>query len=242
MIQLSIVRNIGVAIRSGRGYESRASGLVTSSTTTVIFRLMLSRYPTSTSLFCLVLAGMFLVSLEQSFATEFYVSVDGSAQADGSLANPYGSIPDAVKAVRALRQAGNTEPITINLRSGRHQLNETLVLGLADGDPAAADVQLEQYGAGNVVEPAFLTFAAYPGEQAVVSGGIPITGWKRFKSAPTALPAEGVDKVWVADMPASMDRFYTLYDSRGRLKRTGMPALLTQSRAMHERYTFPQEL
>ena len=44
---------------------------------------------------------------DASFALDIYVSVDGSAQADGSLANPYGSLPDAVEAVRALRQAGH---------------------------------------------------------------------------------------------------------------------------------------
>ncbi|HUT10085.1 MAG TPA: hypothetical protein VMY42_06280, partial [Thermoguttaceae bacterium] len=70
-----------------------------------------------------------------SFALDIYVSVDGDAQADGSLTNPYGSLPDAVEAVRALRKAGNAEPVVIKLREGRHQLNQTLVLGLEDGSP-----------------------------------------------------------------------------------------------------------
>jgi len=58
------------------------------------------------------------------------VSVDGNAQADGSLAKPYGSLSNAVKAVRDLRQSGHAEPVTIILREGRHQLNQTLVLGV----------------------------------------------------------------------------------------------------------------
>ena len=153
-------------------------------------------------------------------AAEIYVSVDGSAQADGSLTKPYGSLPDAVEAVRALRKAGNTEPAVIVLREGRHQLDQTLVLGMEDGSPSDSKaVILPKYGAGESSGPAYLTFAAYPGENPVVSAGVPVTGWKRLESAPAELPAKAVGKVWGADMPAGMDRFYTLYDNRGRLNR-----------------------
>ena len=156
----------------------------------------------------------------ESFALDIYVSVDGGAQADGSQAKPYGSLPDAAKAARALRKAGNTEPVVIRLREGRHQLNETLVLGLEDGSPTTSDeATLPQYGAGDTTEPAFLTFAAYPGEHPVVSGGVPVTGWKRLETAPAEFPAKAVGKVWVADMPTGVDRFYTLYDGKGRLNR-----------------------
>ena len=156
----------------------------------------------------------------ESFAVDIYVSVDGGAQADGSLAKPYGALPDAVEAVRALRKEGNTEPVKIILRKGRHQLSQTLVLGLKDGSPKkSGDVTLPNYGAGDTTGPAFLTFAAYPGEQAVVSGGVPVIGWKRLKSAPAELPAKAAGKVWVADMPKGMKRFHTLYDRRGRLNR-----------------------
>lgn len=115
-----------------------------------------------------------------SLALDIYVSVDGGADADGSLAKPSGSLRAAVKAVRALRCEGNTEPAVIYLREGRHQLDETLVLGLEDGSPTAvADGTLPQYGAGDKTDPAFLTFAAYQDEHPVVSAGVPITGWNR---------------------------------------------------------------
>ena len=42
-VMLSIVRKICVVFSSGRGNESRAAGLVASSTTSVIYRSMLSR-------------------------------------------------------------------------------------------------------------------------------------------------------------------------------------------------------
>ena len=169
---------------------------------------------------CLLLLAVIFVVHGESLATELYVSIDGDEQADGSLAKPYGSLLDAVEAVRALRKAGNTEPAVITLREGRHQLNQTLVLGIEDGSPTTSGaVTLEQYGAGDTTGPAYLTFAAYPGEKPVLSGGMPVTGWKRLEPTSSALPEKAVGKVWVADMPAGMGRFYALYDGRGRLSR-----------------------
>lgn len=157
---------------------------------------------------------------DESFAMDIYVSVDGDVPAEGSMAKPYKTIPDAVKAVRALRRSGNSEPLVITLREGRHQLNQTLVLGMEDGAPATSNaVKLEQYGSSEETVQAFLTFAAYPGEKPVVSAGVPVTGWKRLESAPAELPEKAVGKVWVADMPTGLGRFYTLYDGRGRLNR-----------------------
>jgi hypothetical protein len=157
---------------------------------------------------------------DASFALDIYVSVDGGDQADGSLENPYGALPDALEAVRSLRKAGNAEPAVIKLRAGRHQLNQTLVLGMEDGFPTTSgEVTLEQYGAGDTTGPAFLSFAAHPGEHPVVSGGVPVNGWQRLESAPSELPAKAAGKVWVADMPEGLGRFHTLFDDQGRLNR-----------------------
>lgn len=150
-----------------------------------------------------------------------YVSTDGAAEADGSQSKPYGSLFAGVEAMRDLRQAGYAEPIVITLREGRYHLDQTLVLGLNDGAPAseATVPAFEQYGSGELQQSAYLTFAAYPGEHPVLSGGMPVSGWARLEHAPAALPASAVGQVWVADMPAEIDRFYTFYDSHGRLNR-----------------------
>ncbi len=189
----------------------------------------------------IVLAGLVFAGLGWSSATEIYVSVDGAAQADGSPAKPYGSLPDAVDAVRALRRAGNTEPVKIILRKGRHQLNQTLVLGMNDGSPSdSKPVTLPKYGAGELSGPAYLTFAAYPGENPVVSAGVPVTGWKRLESAPAGLPAKAVGKVWVADMPAGLERCYTLYDARGRLSRARGDGFLPAKNGNRRTLHFPE--
>ena len=81
------------------------------------------------ALLCLMIPAVFAAA-DESSAVHIYVSVGGGAQADGSLARPYGSLPDAVEAVRALRKAGNTRPAVITLRGGRHQFSKTMILGL----------------------------------------------------------------------------------------------------------------
>ncbi|MDF7823549.1 putative glycoside hydrolase [Pontiellaceae bacterium B12227] len=152
-----------------------------------------------------------LCCLCSSYAREVYVSPEGHAQGDGSLERPYATLPEAVQAVRTLRTSGYKEPVSILLRAGRHPLKETLVLGVEDGNPEPlADAAAPMVGAGNITEPATLTISAYPGEKPVVSGGVPVTGWTRLNS-------DG--RIWVAELPEGLERFYTLYDNKGRLQR-----------------------
>jgi len=85
--------------------------------------------------------------------------------ANGSISKPFATIPKAVEAVRELRKKGNANPATIYLREGRHQLNQTLVLGVEDGlPPATESTAAEQYGAGRSKAPAHLTFATRKSE------------------------------------------------------------------------------
>ena len=130
---------------------------------------------------------------------EYYVSAEGDDLADGSISSPFATLPQAVNQVRNLRESGNPDPVIIYLREGRHQLNETLVLGIEDGiTPAVEQEFSEEAGAGEIV-PAHLTIAAYPGEAPVVSAGVPVTGWQKLESAPSELPEQAEGKVWVTD-------------------------------------------
>lgn len=168
----------------------------------------------------LLVTSLFLLGAQRSFSKEVYVSTERGTVVDGSLAHPYGSISEAMISVRELRQTGYSEPVKVILRGGRHQLDETLLLGMGDGAPALSnDFVLPMYGAGEVADAPYLSFVAYSGETPVVSAGVPVTGWKRLKSAPASLPRKARGKVWVADMPEGIDRFTTLYDAQGRLNR-----------------------
>ncbi|QDU86694.1 hypothetical protein Pla175_00440 [Pirellulimonas nuda] len=181
--------------------------------------ILLTRRGARTAVVC-VLVSAWLSAQRASDGAEVYVSVDGGARADGSMEKPFGSLADAVAGVRALRKGGDTAPATIFLRGGRHQLNQTLVLGVEDGP--ASDTRADgppEHGAGPPVAPAYLTIAAYPGEQPVLSAGAQVEGWRRVDPAPPGLPAEAARSVWVANLPDEVQKIATLYDGNGRLKR-----------------------
>jgi len=104
----------------------------------------------------------------------WYVSMDGNDAWSGTLDapnaaasdGPFATLPRAVEALRELKQAQGgalEQPVTVLVREGTHFLAAPLVLGPGDSGSAACPV----------------TFAAYPGERAVVSGGRPIKGWRK---------------------------------------------------------------
>lgn len=169
--------------------------------------------------YLLLFSWLVLAGCSHQQMIEVYVAVEGDDNADGSLLEPFATIPKAVETVRDLRENGNTNPATIYLRGGRHQFNQTLVLGVEDGlSSLPKSATPEEPGAGPLT-PAHLTFAAYPGEHPVLSAGTPVTGWKLPETLPANLPSHAVGKVWVADVPAGLDKFYTLFDTQGRLNR-----------------------
>ena len=142
----------------------------------------------------------------------FYVAPHGDDAWSGKLpeANavktdgPFATLTRARDAVRALKAAGGHRgPITVLVRGGTHYLKEPLKLGPEDSGTAEQPV----------------IYCAYPGEEAVLSGGRPITGWRK---APTpavgaglvpaqgdahkgrpygAREARGEGNLWVADVP-----------------------------------------
>ena len=127
------------------------------------------------SFFLLFLLIVFSAS-RKTESIELYVSVEASENATGSLSQPFSTIPEAVTALREMRETGNNSPATIYLREGRHLLTETLVLGLGDGRIFSQEQEsLLEPGAGESELPAQLTVAAYPDEHPIISAGMPVT-------------------------------------------------------------------
>ena len=120
----------------------------------------------------------------------FYVAPDGNDGWSGALpaANamrndgPFATAARARDAIRELKaRAGGAPPaggldrsVTVYLRGGTYFLSEPLALTPQDSGTAECPV----------------TYAAYPGERPVLSGGRVITGWRR-----------GDDGTWVAHIP-----------------------------------------
>ena len=111
---------------------------------------------------------------------DFYVSPDGNDDWSGELAEPNSAATDgpfatprrARDAVRELIQTrGLTKPIKVLIRGGTYRISAPITLGPQDSGRSWAPV----------------TYAAYPGEQPVISGGRRVTGWEKRE-----------DGLWVA--------------------------------------------
>ena len=142
-----------------------------------------------------------------------YVSTEGNDQWSGALDSPNDSRTDGPFAtlrhardeVRKLKSASPSVAITVLMRGGDYHIDETIVFGVED---SAAEGQV-------------ITYAAYPGEVPVISSGVRVSGWEELgRESPDGLQEFAKDKVWVADMPDGVERFYTLYDAGRRLDRS----------------------
>ncbi|MDX2225712.1 MAG: right-handed parallel beta-helix repeat-containing protein [Verrucomicrobiae bacterium] len=104
----------------------------------------------------------------------FYLSPHGNDLSDGLSPDPLtdtanGPWKSMAHAMRMIRQWRKNHPgsVRLELRGGIHFLEETLVLDAEDSG----------------TEQAPLTFAAYPGETPVLSGGCRLTGWEVSETA-----------------------------------------------------------
>ncbi|MGM0491717.1 MAG: right-handed parallel beta-helix repeat-containing protein [Armatimonadota bacterium] len=137
---------------------------------------------------------MLTISRPSRAETQLYVATDGDDGWSGSLLEPdagrtdgpLASLEGARDRMRLLREGGGggeRGPVTVVIRGGRYQLPRAFSLGPRDSGTADAPV----------------TYAAYPGEQPVFSGGLHIDGW-----------SEAQDGLWTAQVPdvAEGERYF----------------------------------
>lgn len=140
---------------------------------------------------------------------DFFVSTKGRDYWSGKLPvpsmdgrdGPFATVARAQKAVRELlATAGDSRaPVTVLIRGGDYSLGRPLVFRPEDSGTAAAPV----------------TYAAYPGEHPVLSGGRAISGWKK-----------GKDGVWTAEVPGVREGkwyFHQLFVNGKRATRARHP-------------------
>lgn len=88
--------------------------------------------------------------------------VPNAPRSDGPLA----TLGRAQQLVRELKVQQPGQAITVQVRGGKYFLEDTLVLGPDDSGS----------------QEAVITYAAYPGEKPILSGGRRVTGWKPYKA------------------------------------------------------------
>ncbi len=129
-------------------------------------------------------------------SVEYYVAPDGNDANPGTQSKPFITLE---KARDTVRQIPKSEPVTVFLRGGTYRLNKPVVFTPEDS--------------GTVDGP--ITYAAYPGEQPVISGGRAVSGWK-----------VGADELWTVTLPevAEGKAYYRqLFIGGKRASRTRLP-------------------
>mgnify|MGYP000238744695 CR=1 FL=1 len=128
-------------------------------------------------MFAVILASALVLQDEcvgANAPVQYFVSPTGNDSHTGTKQKPFASIAKARDAVRDKTKGGQASDIVVYLQGGTHELAEPLVLQPHDSGT-------EQFS---------ITYAAYPGEHPVISGGRRIAGWKR-----------GPGKLWQVEVP-----------------------------------------
>jgi parallel beta-helix repeat protein len=112
---------------------------------------------------------------EEAATTTFYVATNGRDDWSGRLSQPnaqasdgpFATLARARDALRELKRTATGLPssVTVLVRAGKYFLDETLLLDV--GDSGTQDCPV--------------TYAAYPDEHPVLSGGIRVGAWRPFK-------------------------------------------------------------
>ena len=138
----------------------------------------------ATSLTILLLAVAAAYGEKPNATADLYVAPNGQDSWSGELTSsnedgsdgPLASLAGARDAVRKLRAAAPAaKPIRVLIRGGTYRVDEPVVFTAEDSSTQEAPI----------------TYEAWPGEKPIISGGVPITGWKKESDGPlwtTVLP------------------------------------------------------
>ncbi len=138
---------------------------------------------------------------------DLFIAPNGNDNWSGTLPEPNAESTDGP--LKTMTGARNM----LRLRKQRGQLNRPTAVWLRDGEyQIQFPISFEADDSGPI------TFASYPGEQAVISGGVRITGWQEAK-------VNGVS-AWVTDISDHLRRygdFRSLFVNQERRSRPRLP-------------------
>ena len=108
----------------------------------------------------------------------FYVAPNGRPDAAGSFSDPFAQPEQARDAIRALKEKGLSKSVVVYIRGGEYYRDETFLLEGADSGTADCPI----------------TYASYPGEQAVFTGGKRVAANKISKVTDQEIINRVIDK------------------------------------------------
>lgn len=121
-------------------------------------------------------------------AADIFVSTNGNDFNSGDADSPLRSIAMAQRKARELRRLNDPsvkEGINIILEGGTYRLIEPLLLRPEDSGTAESPTR----------------YISAEGQEAVISGGVEVTSWKKLSGSVSGISAKAKGKLWVADVP-----------------------------------------
>ncbi|HWR98980.1 MAG TPA: right-handed parallel beta-helix repeat-containing protein, partial [Prolixibacteraceae bacterium] len=176
---------------------------------------------------------------------DFYVSPAGNDTWSGTLPEPnagktdgpFATLEQAQKAVKTLKSKvyfpkdppvekrwigsphplGRGKDILVYIREGHYYLNQPLQFEPSDGGERVETNLPTGAFEYHKLKDHYVTYAAYPGEKPVISGGRPVTGWKQDKG------------VWTASLDADSVRMFLINGKKQVLARKPNSGYFTPS-------------
>jgi hypothetical protein len=131
------------------------------------------------------------ILLQVLVALQIWVSPGGSDRNPGTADQPMATVGAALRHARELRRISMVkEGIHIMVKGGVYPLEDPLFIRPEDSGTDESPTIIE----------------AAPGERPVLSGGLPIQGWRKVTDPPKGLPAAAAAQVWEADAPRPEER------------------------------------
>ncbi len=125
-------------------------------------------------------------------AADIWDSPSGKDANPGTDTAPMATVSAALRKARELRRLADPSiaaGVHIILKGGEYRLLEPIFIRPEDSGTDTSPTVIE----------------AAPGEQPILSGGLPVQGWHKVQHALPGLPKAATGRVWEADLPASGD-------------------------------------
>jgi len=129
------------------------------------------------------------------YAAEIWVSPNGSDKNSGSKDQPMATLNMALRKAREMRRLNNhavQEGVRIILRGGVYPLVEPVLIRPEDSGTEEIPTVIE----------------GVKGEYPVLSGGVPVSNWRKAQNRIPGLPKVAAGNIWVADAPKIGGRIF----------------------------------
>lgn len=138
-------------------------------------------------------------------SADFIVAPDGNDDAPGTLEQPFASLEKARLAAIHLKQTKAPRSILVLIRGGNYHIDKPLAFRAED----------------SMKEGTKIIYAAFPGEEPMLSSGIPINGWRKLpiEEEPSYICASASGQLWVADVPTAARNATAMFAGLRRLPR-----------------------